>query len=422
MTRSQDGAFVDDPPPLEIRARNRELAAVDPGALVVAFFLTQLHQTAENEERSRTGFLDWVTVRRAKALFEGHNQPRVPGALGYYDLLDIEPHHAQAQLAKASGVGAFCYYAHWFQGRRLLEGPLELVGAHPELAMPYAICWENEPWSGQRNHSEHKVQVAPRRAPDGDAQFIDDMAHHLADPRYLRVLGRPLLLLSRPALLEEPIRTTDALRERAHRLGIGDLFLAMVQSFGHWEPISYGFDAAVEFPPHGLEVAASEARPRRAPPAGRARGAVSSYLDAIRVALSRPVPQFTWFRGLIPDWDDTPRRGPLGSVYRGASPTAFRGWLDALIECTYLFRPPGERLIFVNAWNGWAEGAYLEPDTVHGGAFLQAIRAALDDARGLADETAKLGLRAPGDSRLLEIARARWTGYPALSATSDADR
>jgi lipopolysaccharide biosynthesis protein len=381
-------------------------------ATVVAFYLPQYHPIPENDAWWGADFTDWTNVRRATPLFDGHNQPRVPRELGYYDLRDPDVHHAQAALAKAHGVSAFCYYAYWFEGRRLLEAPLELVAANPDLAMPYAICWANEPWSRRWDGSEQQILVAQRHRPESDARFIDDMAHHLVDPRYVRVRDKPLLLLYRPGLLREPLRTTDAMRERAQQLGIGELFLGMVQTFGHWEPISYGFDAAVEFPPHNLAITPAAARPRKAQTAGASHVAVASYRDAIRAALATPVPPFMWFRGVMPDWDNTPRRGARGTVYQGADPETFRAWLGAVLECTYLFRRPGERLVFVNAWNEWAEGAHLEPDVASGDSYLRAIGSALRDARDLADETATLSSAVSTPQSLLALARAQWTGDP----------
>lgn len=386
-------------------------------AQVVAFYLPQYHAIRENSEWWGEGFTDWVNVRRARPLFEGHRQPRAPTALGHYDLLDPAIHHAQATLARTYGVAAFCYYAYWFRGERLLERPLALVAAHPDLAMPYAICWANESWSRRWDGSEHQVLMEQHHSPESDPGFIDDIAHHLIDPRYVRVQGRPLVLIYRPGLLVDPLRTTDALRARAVALGIGDLYLAMVQSFGHWEPLSYGFDAAVEFPPHNLAVAGGAAlHTPRALAAGRSRVSTASYLDAARVALSRPVPEFAWYRGVMPDWDNTPRRGSRGTAYEGATPDRFRRWLEAALECTYLFRPPGERLVFVNAWNEWAEGAHLEPDETFGDGNLAAVRAALDSTADLAVETAMMFRANAEAADLLRLARQRWTGRPWASS------
>jgi hypothetical protein len=251
-----------------------------------------------------------------------------------------------------------------------------------------------------------------RHSPERDAGFIDDIAPHLADPRYLRVAGKPLLLIYRAALLVDPLRTTDNLRERAIRLGLGDLFLGMVQSFGSWEPIGYGFDAAVEFPPHphnlGLLPVAAPYRTSRKPTQSTVWA--PAFEDVIRLFLSRPVPLFRWFRTVMPGWDNTPRRGSRGIVYVGATPAVFRQWLEDVLRCTYLFSLPGERLVFVNGWNEWAEGAYLEPDQSHGDAFLRAVGSALEATEAFAHDTARLMEAGPHHGGLLEDARAAWTG------------
>jgi lipopolysaccharide biosynthesis protein len=398
-------------------AGGRSKVEDDPIARVVAFYLPQYHPIPENDRWWGEGFTDWTNVRRARPLFEGHDQPKIPTTLGYYDLRDVDRHHAQAALARANGVAGFCYYAYWFGGRRLLERPLDLVASNPDLAMPYAICWANEPWSRRWDGSESEILMEQRHSPERDAAFIEDHATHLADPRYLRVGGRPLLLIYRAELLADPRRTTDMLRERAMRLGLGDLFLGMVQSFGSWDPIGYGCDAAVEFPPHphnlGLDARATAYRTPRNH--AESRVWAPAYEDLIRVMLSRPVPQFTWFRTVMPGWDNTPRRGRRGIVYVGATPAVFRQWLEEVLRGTYLFGRPGERLVFINGWNEWAEGAYLEPDASHGDAFLRAVRAALEATDAFAHDTARLLEAGPRKGGLLEDARLAWTGRSARS-------
>ena len=376
-------------------------------ARLIAFYLPQFHPIPENNDWWGEGFTDWTKVRAARPLFAGHSQPAVPSTLGYYDLRDVEVHHAQADLARTYGLGGFCYYAYWFKGRRLLEKPLELVLRNPDLQLPYAICWANETWSRRWDGSEREVLLAQQHDPVTDATFIDAIAEHLADERYIRVRDRPLLLIYRPGLLADPVRTTDLMRERAVQLGVGEPYLAMVQSFGHWEPISYGFDAAVEFPPHNLGMDAIAAFPPTDVQAGTSRVLAASYVDAMRVCLSRPVPLFPWHRGVMPAWDNTPRRGERGTVFVGADPSRFRIWVEAALESTYLFNPPGERLLFINAWNEWGEGAYLEPDETEETARLQAIVGALEARSALAADTAA-AFREISSNSLLDVARARW--------------
>jgi lipopolysaccharide biosynthesis protein len=253
------------------------------------------------------------------------------------------------------------------------------------------------------------VLMEQRHAPDRDAGFIDAIADHLADPRYVRVNGKPLLLMYRAGLLVDPLRTTDLMRERASKLGLGELYLGMMQTFGAWEPLGFGFDAAVEFPPHGITptIIATTLRKSLAPrSASTADGA--AFRDAMLVSLSRPVPAFPWHRTLMTGWDNTPRRGTRGTVYTDASPELFRQWLAEALVCTYLFRPPGERFVFINAWNEWAEGAYLEPDATYGTAYLEALRGALAATASFANETGQLMDVGAGASSLIDYARRRW--------------
>ena len=381
-------------------------------AKVFAVYLPQYHRTPENDTWWGEGFTDWTNVRKARALFPGHDQPRVPKQLGYYDLTDPGIHYEQAALAKSFGIGGFCYYAYWFGGRRILERPLDVVLTRPDIDMPYMLCWANEPWSRRWDGSESELLIPQPHDPDRDAQFVDDIAPHLADGRYIRAEGKPFLLIYRVGLLQDPLRTTDLIRERAVKLGLGELYLAMVQTFGHWEPVSYGFDAAVEFPPHNLTVDPTAAR-WRDPEKLKTNGVwTASFDDVIRVSLSRSVPLFPWFRGVMPGWDNTPRRGQRGTVYVGADPGKFERWLEAALECTYLFQPPGRRFVFVNAWNEWAEGAHLEPDERSGEAYLEAVRLALARTRPLATGTAGQAPRLPASDAidLVTLARSPWIG------------
>ena len=379
----------------------------DPIARVIAFYLPQFHAIPENDQWWGTGFTEWNNVRRARPWFDGHDQPKVPLDVGYYDLRSAAPHFVQAELARTHGIGGFCYYAYWFGGRRLLEEPLDVILSHPDLGMPYAICWANEPWTRRWDGSEDQVLMAQKHSPDSDFRLIDDLEAHLADPRYIRIDGRPLLLIYRAGLLVDPLRTTDLLRERAVKLGLGDLYLGMVQSFDHWDPIGYGFDAAVEFPPHGHQ-GRSASRPADVSMYEGFSGELREYLAVAETAMSHPIPAHAWFRGVMPAWDNTPRRGARATIYIGGSPVVFGEWLKQTLRFTYLFGRPSERIVFVNAWNEWGEGAVLEPDSTHGDAYLRAVSSAVEATRAYAMETAQImsdGVRRGG---LLDQARREW--------------
>jgi lipopolysaccharide biosynthesis protein len=260
--------------------------------------------------------------------------------------------------------------------------------------------------------------MGQEHSPEHDARIIDDLAPHLSDPRYVRIDGKPVLVVYRSSILDDPMRTTDAMRERAARLGLGDLHLTMVQSFGAWDPRGLGFDSAVEFPPHGAGMWLNTIDPR-GPQAPRLHdpaeydGGMISYPATLEWAMSKPVPDFRWFRGVMPSWDNTPRRQERGTAFIGDSPELFQTWLERALQHTYLWNRPQDWLVFINAWNEWAEGAYLEPDVDTGRARLEAVDRALRHTDDLAAEVA--ALHRTGGDELLTIARSYYRSAGVLA-------
>ena len=380
-------------------------------ATVAAFYLPQFHRIPENDDWWGEGFTEWTNVRRSQPFFADHRQPQIPGKLGYYDLLDPSSHFQQQEMAAKYGVGAFCYYIYWFGGRRLLEGPLDIVLRERELPLNYFFCWANENWTRTWDGLESEKLVAQTHDKDRDAGIVDDLAPHLADPRYLRIDGKPLLLIYRSSILDDPMRTTDNIRRRADRLGLGELHLGMVQSFDLWDPRTMGFDSAVEFPPHNQssDLFRLEEEDSERPPMSDAeqwKGDLYSYPRLIEWAMSKPVPDFPWFRGVIPAWDNTPRRMDRASVFVGERPELFQTWVERALHYTYLFNEPSHWLLLVNSWNEWGEGAYLEPDFELGMARLSALSAAIANTDELANSVMQLLARHDrprGD--LLDVAR-----------------
>ena len=390
----------------------------DRRAEVAAFYLPQYHQVPENSDWWGEGFTEWTNVRAARPFYRGHRQPNVPGPLGYYDLTDPDVHAAQFELAGRHGVTALCHYFYWFGGRRLLQRPLELLVEHQDIDGRYFVCWANESWTRTWDGGDHELLVEQRHGADADAAIVDALAPCLADRRYVHLEGRPLLLIYRTALLDEPARTADGLRERADSLGLGELHLSMVQSFGAWDPRASGFDSAVEFVPHGavrepfLLEPGGPGDPGLFDPAGFG-GSLVSYPGAMEWALSKPVPDFTWFRTAMPGWDNTPRRGGRGTVFVGDTPELFAEWMERALHHTYLFNRPEHWLVFVNSWNEWGEGAHLEPDLDRGAARLEAVAEALRRtdpvARAMAGGTRPEDLAAVG-----ELARTYYRSAVAL--------
>ena len=354
------------------RPRQPDDAFVSPKEVeLLAFFLPQFHRIDENDQWWGLGFTEWTNVRRAMANFPGHVQPRVPADLGYYDLLDPEIRLRQAALARAHGVTGFCYYYYWFQGRRLLEQPLDAVLASLAPDFPFCVFWANEDWRRTWDGGRNEVLVAQRYSEEDDRAFIRALLPAFRDPRYIRVLGQPLLLVYRCDTLPDPIGTFDAWRALCIEAGEMPPFIVTADTAKGGTPLEVGADASVAFPPHRLESPTLRADP---PPGLRADFAGRLY-DARSVAACAacaPEPDHLHFQTAVPMWDNTPRRQRDGTILLNASPPVFRASLRDCFLRARTMLPPGQRFVFVNAWNEWAEGAYLEPDTAHGRAYLEA--------------------------------------------------
>ncbi|MFC3322092.1 glycoside hydrolase family 99-like domain-containing protein [Mesorhizobium cantuariense] len=346
---------------------------------VIAFYLPQFHTIPENDEWWGQGFTEWTNVRPTEPQFVGHQQPHVPDALGYYDLRDTAVQHRQIELARLYGVEGFCFYFYWFAGKRLLEKPLENWLEDKSLDMPFCVCWANENWSRRWDGMDQEILIAQDHSPQDDLAFIAEVAPYLRDPRYIRIDGKPLLLVYRPSLLPAAAETARRWRTWCRENGIGEIFLAYTQSFESVPPDRYGFDAAVEFPPNNS-----------APP-NVTHTVTPLHQDFASIVYDWSVfPQrsetyssrkYKLFRSVCPGWDNTARRKRGGTVFINNTPALYRRWLDNAIEDTLAHvSEPSERLVFVNAWNEWAEGAHLEPDSVNGHAYLQATRDALEAA------------------------------------------
>lgn len=344
----------------------------------VAFYLPQFHPIPENDRWWGPGFTEWANVARGRPLFRGHEQPKLPGELGFYDLRLPETRQSQADLAQSHGVDAFCYYHFWFNGRRLLKEPLDRMLACGRPDMPFLLCWANENWTRVWDGGDRDILIAQHYSDADDVEHARFLASVLDDHRYVRLDRRPVLLVYRAGLLPDPIRTTETWRREITRLGVSEPYLCSVESFPDEvrDPSCRGFDASVEFAPQFQHlprwrrtnmVLRTTVRRHLAP--SRLGHHIVSYDGLARRMRAKPLPPYPYFRTVTPGWDNTARRRVGGLVLKRNSPQAYEAWLR---EVTAEARQTGRPFVFVNAWNEWAEGAYLEPDRHHGRAFLEA--------------------------------------------------
>jgi lipopolysaccharide biosynthesis protein len=344
-------------------------------ATLVAFYLPQFHTIPENDEWWGKGFTEWRNVARALPQFEGHSQPRLPGDLGFYDLRNPQIMRDQAKLAREYGIGAFCFYFYWFGGKTLLEEPLQQWLNDPSIDLSFCLCWANENWSRRWDGHAEDVLIAQSHGAEDDLEFIAYISRYLRDPRYLRVGNKPLLLVYRPGLLPDAKATAARWRTWCGAHGIGEIYIAYVQGFERDDPRDLGFDAAVEFPPNLATPTDITAGQRLLNPTYE--GQILDWRVLAGDYRRRSLPAYRLFPGVNCGWDNEPRRSSRGRTYLHAAPHAYRTWLEDTITHRLEGVPPSERLIFVNAWNEWAEGAVLEPDLRLGHAWLQATRSAL---------------------------------------------
>jgi lipopolysaccharide biosynthesis protein len=354
---------------------------------VIAMYLPQFHPFEQNDLWWGAGFTEWTNVTGARPNFVGQYQPRQPADLGFYDLRVPEVLEKQWDLAAAYGVNAFCYYYYWFDGKRLLDRPLERLRDVDQPAYPFCLCWANENWTRRWDGKDHDVLIGQRHTPEDDIAVIRDLATYMRNPAYIRINGRPLVLVYRVDLFPDFKATSDRWRAESARMGLGDLHIALVESFrfaaAGVEPADFGCDAVVEFPAHFIP----DMKPPTAPVLNPDfTGMVADYADAVVSRASRSHPGHKLYRGVMPGWDNTARRQNQPYALYDATPGAFQAWLESVIGETKRDLHGEERLVFINAWNEWAEGAYLEPDRRFGHTFLEAIRNARDSERYMAKQ------------------------------------
>ena len=357
--------------------------AADPATRLIAFFLPQFHPIPENDAWWGNGFTEWTNVFRAKPLFPGHEQPRIPADLGFYDLRLAETRERQAELARSHGIHGFCYYHYWFEGKRLLERPFNEILASGRPNLPFCLCWANEPWSRRWDGQPNDVLQMQTYSLQDDRRHIEWLLPALGDSRAITIEGKPLFLVYRAKELPDPRRTTEIWRSAVERAGLKGLYLIAVETGwdSGWDATTVGFDAKVLFQPQFSMLRSSVPRSRVS-----VAGGLETYdYDAAWPILGQPqAVQYRRYSTVFPSWDNSPRKGLSGVAIHNATPASYEAWLRQTIAATR-GEPPEHRIVFINAWNEWAEGCYLEPDVKHGRAFLEATARAVRVPRAAAE-------------------------------------
>lgn len=354
----------------------------DGDAKVIAYYLTQYHPDAHNEQWWGRGVTEWNNVCRAVPQFPGHYQPRLPGELGFYDLRITENMKRQIELAKMYGVYGFSFYYYWFDGERLLEKPLEMFLEHQELDMPFSLCWANENWTKRYDGTNRDVLIEQPKTRESYENVITDMARFLRDSRYITVDGRKLLTVYRPSFIPDAEKVLAHWREYCRRSGLGELYLIAVKEMDNDQDwLAEGFDAVSEFHPGTIYRQCLKIDQDIPFLREDFSGEVFSYKDIVINKKYFRYDQPKLYRAVMPMWDNTARRDNAGTIFHGSTPLLYKRWLKDVIRAGKERDDIEDNLIFVNAWNEWGEGAYLEPDKRFGYAYLEATKQAVEECR-----------------------------------------
>ncbi len=353
------------------------VAGAKPGALVLAYHLTQYHRIPENDAWWGEGYTEWTHLARGQPRFAGHYQPRIPGALGFYDLSQPDVLRAQARLAKAAGVQGFVFYSYDFDGRRLLETPLEDFLAAPDIDIGFCLMWANENWTRRWDGAEQEVLIAQTYDERYEAQRCADWARHFRDPRYIRLGGRPLMMVYRGSLIPEAAQSLARWRRCFVEQFQEDPIFVTAQCFDDVDPRPLGFHGAVEFPPHKLTKGLPQVYERLDIFDEAFEADAFAYDDLVEASLGEAPPDFPLIKTAVPSWDNDARRQGKGLTIVGSTPRKYQQWLAELIARAEARPFFGSAVVCVNAWNEWSEGAYLEPDVHYGYAYLNATARAI---------------------------------------------
>lgn len=364
---------------------------------VIAFYLPQFHCIPENNEWWGEGFTEWVNVKKATRLFDGHNQPRVPLGEQYYDLLSDEVKSWQVQMARKHGVTGFCFYHYWFTGHKLLEKPVEQFLANKDLNIDFCLSWANETWTNAWVSSNNKILIEQKYGSKEDwLQHFTYLLQFFKDDRYIKEDNQPLLVIYKPDLIECRKEMMEYWNELAIKEGFdGIKFAYQHPSYDYSNAVDKAnFDYKIEYQPAYSRYWINDKRKSfislnmknkiadflrnklKLSLTLRDEVELVSYSDVWNEIIShKGNSKGSIIPGAFVDWDNTPRRGKNGSVFTNANPEKFEFFFDKQVYNA--IENYKSNMIFIFAWNEWAEGGYLEPDEKYKNKYLESIERVL---------------------------------------------
>ncbi|MBP3924559.1 glycoside hydrolase family 99-like domain-containing protein [bacterium] len=343
----------------------------------IAFYLPQFHSIPLNDKNFGKGFTEWTNVSKALPQFPGHHQPQIPIDVGFYDLTHDDVMYRQIELAKMYGIYGFCFYYYWFSGKRLLEKPLFNWLNNKDLNLPFCLCWANENWSKLWDGGNKEVVMEQKLQDDDDEKFFYDILPFLKDERYIKVDNKPVLLIYRLNLFEKERvnKFIKNIRALAEKEGLFGIHLVGVKSFELRDFEEYDVDASVEFPPFGINPNLFDEGYVNKNFVGEIYD-MTSYVEKADYINENNT---KLYKSVFCGWDNTARKVRSGAAIFLLEPDLYKKWLYNIMKWTRKNHKENDRLVFINAWNEWGEGAHLEPSLRYGYAYLQATKEALEE-------------------------------------------
>jgi lipopolysaccharide biosynthesis protein len=341
----------------------------------LAVILPQFHPIPENDKWWGKGFTEWTNVVKAKARFKDHYQPHLPADLGYYDLRLAQTRQDQAELAKAYDIFGFCIHHYWFNGKRLLEAPVDGMLASGSPDIPFMLCWANENWTRRWDGLDKEVLIEQKYGIDDHRAHAKWLCENVFnDPRYIKINNKPFFLFFNSHIIPDLKSTIEIWREEVRKHGFDDIYLAGVKTGENQikTPEGFGFDALIEWQPDwdNLHIVPTIW--------GRIKNKLNitssfrkiSFDEVVRRMKAKKEPDYKNFKCIMPSWDNSARRKTNAFVISDATPEKYQDWLADMCEKTKVYSDE-ENFLFINAWNEWAEGNHLEPDQKWGRKYLE---------------------------------------------------
>ncbi len=340
----------------------------------ISLYLPQFHTFKENDEWWGEGFTEWTNTKPAIPFFEGHYQPHEPhDDIGYYDLSDVNVMIKQAKMAKDYGIYGFSYYYYWFNGKKLMEKPLENMLNNKEVDIPFCLFWANHNWTRSWDAGNKEILLEQTYDESTNEKFIDDLVPYFKDERYIRIDNKPVLLIYQSDHLPNPKQTVMEWRKIAKEKYNLELYLVTVQQNNLLSPQMFGYDAAMETAPNCRTGKSSRLGKEKLPKLpSDVTMTIYDYIKNIFLYILEKEEKYKRFNCVYPMWDNTARRKKKNAwMFLGSTPELFEKFLAEMTLKTILRFESKEQFLFINAWNEWAEGAHLEPDKKYGYAYLE---------------------------------------------------